>query len=154
MPLVEQKLLTIPEHLSSLPVFSGVRVTRSLVLYVCFVDRCLSFCTFSFGHCVVCPSTKYGFWLPLWYLQTLLMHQPFSFWWIGCYFYRLSLQNKMYYASIYPFFVYKPFVNFEEKIMHIDSDKLINFYPNIKAQVPPIRKWLVHCSKFINICDN
>jgi hypothetical protein len=31
------------------PVFSGVRVTRSLVLYVCFVDRCLSFCTFSFG---------------------------------------------------------------------------------------------------------
>ena len=30
------------EHLSSPPVFSGVRVTRSLVLYVCFVDRCLS----------------------------------------------------------------------------------------------------------------
>jgi hypothetical protein len=28
------------------PVFSGVRYTRSLVLYVCFVDRCLSFCTF------------------------------------------------------------------------------------------------------------
>jgi hypothetical protein len=35
-------------HLSSRPVFSGVRVTRSLVLYVCFVDRCLSFCPFSF----------------------------------------------------------------------------------------------------------
>ena len=35
------------------PSFSGVRVTRSLVLCVCFVDRCLSFCTFSFGHCVV-----------------------------------------------------------------------------------------------------
>jgi hypothetical protein len=52
---------TIPEHLSSLPVFSGVRVTRSLVLYVCFVDRCLSFCTFSFGHCVVCSSSIYGF---------------------------------------------------------------------------------------------
>jgi hypothetical protein len=34
-------------HLSSLPVFSGVRVTRSLVLYVCFVYRCLSFCTLS-----------------------------------------------------------------------------------------------------------
>ena len=41
-----QELLTLPEHLSSPPVFSGVRVTRSLVLYVCFVDRCLSFCTF------------------------------------------------------------------------------------------------------------
>jgi hypothetical protein len=25
-----------------------------IVLYVCFVDRCLSLCTFSFGHCVVC----------------------------------------------------------------------------------------------------
>ena len=50
------------------PVFSGVRVTRSLVLYGCFVDRCLSFCTFSFGHCVVCSSSIYGFSLPLWYL--------------------------------------------------------------------------------------
>jgi hypothetical protein len=28
------------KHLSSSPVFSGVRVTRSLVLCVCFVDRC------------------------------------------------------------------------------------------------------------------
>jgi len=73
VPLVEQELLTLPEHLSSPPVFSGVRVTRSLVLYVCFVDPCLSFCTFSFGHCVVCSSSMYGFWLPLWYLQTLLL---------------------------------------------------------------------------------
>jgi hypothetical protein len=35
VPLVKQELLTLPEHLRS-PVFSGVRVTRSLVLYVCF----------------------------------------------------------------------------------------------------------------------
>ena len=28
------------------PGFSEVRVTRSLISYVCFVDRCLSFCTF------------------------------------------------------------------------------------------------------------
>jgi hypothetical protein len=40
MPLVEQELLTLPEHLSSPPVFGGVRVTRSIYLYVCFVDRC------------------------------------------------------------------------------------------------------------------
>ena len=71
--LVEQELLTLPEHLSSPPVFSGVRFTRSLVLCVCFVDRCLSFCPFTFGHCVVCPSLIYGFWLPLWYLQALLV---------------------------------------------------------------------------------
>ena len=52
-------------HFSGAPeftqVFSGVRVTRSLILCVCFVDRCLSFCPFSFGHCVVCPSSIYGF---------------------------------------------------------------------------------------------
>jgi hypothetical protein len=60
MPLVEQELFSLPDHLSSYPVFSGVRITRSLVLYVCFVDRCLSFCPFSFGHCVICPSI-YGF---------------------------------------------------------------------------------------------
>jgi hypothetical protein len=40
--------------------FSGVRVTRSLVFFVMFVDRCLSLCPFSFDHCVVCPSL-YGF---------------------------------------------------------------------------------------------
>ena len=51
--LVKHEMVTFPEHPSSPPVFSGVRDTRSLVLYVCFVDRCLSFCTFSFGNCVV-----------------------------------------------------------------------------------------------------
>ena len=64
MSLVEQEMLTFPEHLSSLPVFSGVRVTRSLVLCVCFVDRRLSFCTFSLGHYIVCSSSIYGLWLP------------------------------------------------------------------------------------------
>jgi hypothetical protein len=42
------------------PVFSGVRVTRSLVLYVCFVDHWLSFCSFSFGLCVVCSPSIHG----------------------------------------------------------------------------------------------
>ena len=26
----------------------------------------------TFDHCVVCPSSIYGFWLPLWYLQLLI----------------------------------------------------------------------------------
>jgi hypothetical protein len=72
VPLVEQKLPTLPQHLRSSPVFIGVRITRSLVLCVCFVDHCLSFCHFSFGHCVVLSPSIYGFWLPLWYLQTPL----------------------------------------------------------------------------------
>jgi hypothetical protein len=33
------------EHLNS-HVISGIRVTRILVVYVCFIDRCLSFCIF------------------------------------------------------------------------------------------------------------
>ena len=38
-----------------------------------FVDLCLSFYHYSFGSCIVCPSSITGFWLPLWYLQTLLV---------------------------------------------------------------------------------
>ena len=43
--LVEQELPTLPQHLSSPPAFSGVRVRGDMCV---FVDRCLSFCTFSF----------------------------------------------------------------------------------------------------------
>jgi hypothetical protein len=50
----------LPERMSSPPLLSVVRVTRSLVLYVCFVDGCLSFCTLSFDQCVVCSSSMYG----------------------------------------------------------------------------------------------
>jgi hypothetical protein len=50
VPLVEHELPTLPEHPSAPLGFSGVRVTRSVVLYICFVGRCLSFCPFSFGH--------------------------------------------------------------------------------------------------------
>jgi len=68
VPLLEQELFTLPEHINSPPVFSVVRVIRSLVLF-CFVDRCLSFCTFSFGQCVVCSSSIYGFWFHHWYID-------------------------------------------------------------------------------------
>jgi len=40
---------TLPEHPSSPPIFSGVRVT-----VYCFVDHCLSF-----YHCILCPSLIY-----------------------------------------------------------------------------------------------
>jgi hypothetical protein len=59
---------TLPEHLSSPPVFSWIGVTRSLVLCACFVDRCLSFffwplCCLSFIDLQILIN--------LWYLQTL-----------------------------------------------------------------------------------
>ena len=88
------RVISYCSALFELRVFRGVRVTRTLVLCVYFVDRCLSFCTFSFGHCVVCFYSIYGFWLPLWYLQTLLpelrllnpifMHLKLLYWiWSG-----------------------------------------------------------------------
>ena len=70
---MEPELCTIPDFT---PDFSGICVTGSLVWCVCFAYRCLSFCPFSFGHCVVCPSSIYGFWLPLWHLQTLFSAAP------------------------------------------------------------------------------
>ena len=92
VPLVEQELLTLLEHLSSPLVFSGVRVTRSLVLCVMFcrslfvlfllaiVFSVLLWFTdsdylplVSFGHCIVCSSLIYRFWLP-----------PFGIFWSLC----------------------------------------------------------------------
>ena len=72
VPLVEQELLTRLEHLSLPPVFTEVLVNRSLGLCVCFEDRCLFFFLFSFDNYVIFPSI-YGFWLPLWHHQTLLL---------------------------------------------------------------------------------
>ena len=70
MPLVEQELPTLPEHMSSSPVFSWVHVTRSLVICVCFVDRCLSFYPFVLSWC--CLSFDLRILITLWYLQALL----------------------------------------------------------------------------------
>ena len=55
--LVGQERITLPEHLRSSPVFSGIRVVWSLALCV---DRCCPFVLLSFGYCVVCSSV---FWL-------------------------------------------------------------------------------------------
>ena len=60
----------------------------------CLVDRGLSFCLFSFGHCIVCPSTIYGFWLPLWYLQTFLTLYI-------CFHLSLSLSPIVFYSSFF-----------------------------------------------------
>jgi hypothetical protein len=66
VPLVEQGLFTLPKYLSSPPVFQW----NSCCSLVFCIVVCISLCSFSFGHCIVCPSSIYSFWLPLWYLQT------------------------------------------------------------------------------------
>ena len=53
---VEHELTTLPEHLGSPPVFSGVRVARSFVLCVIFCRLLFVLCPFSFGHCIFCHS--------------------------------------------------------------------------------------------------
>ena len=66
--LVEKELLTLAEFLSSAPAFSGVRVTRSLFyMKVLLIVVCPLYVFFF----LLCFSSKYGFWLPLWYFQTL-----------------------------------------------------------------------------------
>ena len=50
-----------PEHLSSPSVFSGVRDALSLVVYVCFVDHCLSFRTVFF--CPLCCLFSFDIWI-------------------------------------------------------------------------------------------
>ena len=107
------------------PAFSGVRVTRAVVLCVCFVDRCLSFCTFSFGHCVVCSSSIYGFWLPLWYLQTLLVLLYFFCWPLCCLFFfdiRILITPLVSSNSSCPFVLFLLAIVLSVLLRYTDSD--------------------------------
>jgi hypothetical protein len=55
VPLEEQELVILPKHLSSIPVLVGVRVAQSLGFFAVLYGF------FSFGHCIVCPSSVYDF---------------------------------------------------------------------------------------------
>ena len=63
MSLLEQRLPTLPEHRSSLPVCVGFLLLYLEFSVYCFVDQCL-YLVFFFGHYIACFSI-YGFWLPL-----------------------------------------------------------------------------------------
>jgi len=73
VPLVEQELFTLPEHLSSHPVLSVLRVTRFLFyMYVLYIVVC-PFVLFLLAIVLSVVLQYNGFWLPLGYLQTLLI---------------------------------------------------------------------------------
>ena len=61
---MEQELLSLPEHLSSLPGFSGVHVTRSLVFFgiICrsllVILRCVGVCVRAVFEVSVCFLTR------------------------------------------------------------------------------------------------
>ena len=69
----EQELLTLPEHLSSLPGFYWGSCC-SIISCLCTVLQIVvfHFALFYFVHCIVCPSSNYGLSLPLSYLQNYL----------------------------------------------------------------------------------
>ena len=50
------------------PHFNPVRVAQSFLLWIMFC-RSLFVLLILLGHCIVCPSSIYGFWLCIWYLQ-------------------------------------------------------------------------------------
>ena len=51
--------------------FRFLNINRSVVVCV-VLCRLLSSCPFSLGHCIVCPTLIYDWWLHLWYHQTFL----------------------------------------------------------------------------------
>jgi hypothetical protein len=68
-------------------------ITLLVMCCLSFLDLRLLITPFvSFGHCVVCPSSIYGFWLPLWYLLVIVLSvlrftasgYPFGIFWSLC----------------------------------------------------------------------
>jgi hypothetical protein len=101
-----------------------------LMIYIPFgcasgnIDRCLSFCTFSFGHRVVCSSSICGFWLPLWYLQTLLLTKVLNMELLEIVLYRyLHCKNPL--SILADIVCLDIFLKFCRRI-HFDSDIVID----------------------------
>jgi hypothetical protein len=69
---VEQEVLILSGVPEFTPFFNGVDVAQSVVFCVLFCISLFVFCLLSFGHGIVCPSSIYGFPLPLWYYQGFL----------------------------------------------------------------------------------
>jgi hypothetical protein len=93
LPLVEQKLLTILENLwCSLPVFNGVRIAHTSVFCIVFCRSLFVHLSFLFCHYIVYPC---GFWLPFWYLQTLLKVSDGCWlcWYLWVYLFFFSLSD-------------------------------------------------------------
>jgi hypothetical protein len=60
--LVEQELITLPEHLSSAPVYSGVRIARSFVFFVVFCRSLLVLFLLTIVFSILrCKASDYPF---------------------------------------------------------------------------------------------
>jgi hypothetical protein len=61
-------------HFASPTVVVYIRRGLQFKIYLKFCNCCL----FSFGHCILCHSSIYGFWLLLWYLRFTASGYPFG----------------------------------------------------------------------------
>ena len=124
MLYVEQRLLTLKEHLSSSQLFKGIRGARSFV-----------FCVHSVLFTIVCPFVLFrsfrsvflrftDFWLPLWYLLITslvssdypfgifwlplwyLLYYPFGIFWLPLWYLLITPLV----SSDYPFGIFKLFI--------------------------------------------
>ena len=66
MSLVEQELLTLPEHLGSSPIFSEFVLFDLLVFCVMFCRSLFVLLSFFFDHCMVYPSLTIVWYILLW----------------------------------------------------------------------------------------
>ena len=73
LTVVDQSLLTLPVHIGSSTIFIGVRVAQSYVFYEVFCRSLFVLLSLLFRS-LYYLSSDFLFWLPLWYLQTLLTY--------------------------------------------------------------------------------
>jgi hypothetical protein len=111
--------------------------TRSLVLCVGFVDRCLSFCPFSFGHCIVCrfmdSDCPFGIFKLFLHnnilFSTIKTHTFWCFWW--SYYTTVSRGGVFLYVHTPPPPIWKPRRN-----IYIKSRFLVELWLNFWILTP------------------
>ena len=81
VPPVEQELLTLPEHLSSPPVFSDIMFCRPLFVLLYF---------FFWPLCCLFFSSIYGFWLPPFSIFKLFLYH------LSVYYFRITVYVHIY----------------------------------------------------------
>jgi hypothetical protein len=127
-------------------------------------NRCLSFSPFSFDHCVVCSSSIYCFWLPLWYLLTIVLYvllrftasdYPFGIFWPLCCMFFFDLRILIT-PLVSPHFSYISITNEREResILQIDisfSQVARHFKNNCTCQMESQVCWNITQSPLYHI---
>jgi hypothetical protein len=90
---VQMYMLIITPPMWFEPVVSKIKMSKINIPLNFFFFLC-PVVLFSFGHCVVCSSPIYGFWLLLWYLQTLLNSNSL---WLKTWHNKLQVWNCQYF---------------------------------------------------------